>query len=214
MTAQVGGASPLSRAAVITERNALRQQLRRARRLFSPPQQHYAAKAVASRLGRDPLITPGARIGIYLALPEELNLDEFIALAWSRGCQLFVPHITHLRRRRMAFHPFTCASRLRTHRWGMPQLRDIRQPAINSLILDAVLVPLVGFDVSGQRLGMGAGFYDRHFARLRGSRQWRRPRLIGVAYAAQQVSQLPAPAHDIRLDRIVTERAVIVAKAR
>ena len=103
----------------------------------------------------------------------------------------------------------------RTHpEWGMPQLRDIRQPAINSLILDAVLVPLVGFDDSGHRLGMGAGFYDRHFARLRGSRQWRRPRLIGVAYAAQQVSQLPAQAHDIRLDRIVTERAVIVAKAR
>jgi 5-formyltetrahydrofolate cyclo-ligase len=199
---------------VITERAALRQQLRRARRLLSPHQQHYAAKAVAWRLGREPLIAPGARIGIYLALPEELNLDEFINLAWSRGCQLFVPHITHLRRRRMAFHPFNCASRLRTHRWGMPQLRDIRQPAINSLMLDAVLVPLVGFDDSGHRLGMGAGFYDRHFARLRGSRQWRRPRLIGVAYAAQQVSQLPAQAHDIGLDRIVTERAVIVAKAR
>jgi 5-formyltetrahydrofolate cyclo-ligase len=67
-------------------------------------------------------------------------------------------------------------------------------------------VPLVGFDADGNRLGMGAGFYDRHFAFLRHRRAWHRPLLIGLAFERQRVARLPAAAHDVPLWGVVTER--------
>ena len=70
---------------------------------------------------------------------------------------------------------------------------------------------LVAFDAAGNRLGMGAGYYDRALRRrLERSTPWRRPRLIGVAYACQQVPAIPASPWDVPLDLVVTERGVIV----
>jgi 5-formyltetrahydrofolate cyclo-ligase len=74
--------------------------------------------------------------------------------------------------------------------------------------LDLVLVPLVGFDARGNRLGMGGGFYDRHFSFLRNRRAWRRPLLIGIAFDVQRVPQLRDSAHDVPLWGIVTERGI------
>lgn len=215
MTAQAGGAIPSSQATLVAERNALRQQLRRKRRAIPQREQARAAVAVAHLLGRHPLIKPGARIGVYLAFPGELSLQPFIALAWSRRCQLFVPHITHRGRRQMAFYRLLPNSPLQVHDWGMAQLRNVaRQQQYDTRRLDVVLVPTVGFDAYGNRLGMGGGFYDRHFARLTRIGSWRRPRLIGVAYACQEVARLDTQPHDVRLALIVTERALFRAQTR
>jgi 5-formyltetrahydrofolate cyclo-ligase len=191
----------------------LRQQLRRKRRAIPPTEQASAATAVARLLSRQPLIKPGARIGVYLALPGELNLQPFIELAWMRGCRVFVPHISHARRKQMAFYPLQPGSPLQAHDWGMPQLRDVEhQQRCPTDRLDVVLVPTVGFDTRGNRLGMGGGFYDRHFARLSRAGRWHRPHLIGVAYACQEVARLETQPHDVRLELIVTERAIFRAQ--
>jgi len=73
--------------------------------------------------------------------------------------------------------------------------------------LDSILVPLVGFDRHGHRLGMGAGFYDRALhPRLDRTQPFRRPRLIGIAYSMQQVDRLEPAPWDVALDLVVTER--------
>ena len=69
---------------------------------------------------------------------------------------------------------------------------------------DVVLVPLVAFDETGQRLGQGGGFYDRAIAAAGASR----PLLIGVAHAFQQVRSVPVEAWDMPLDAVVTEERV------
>ena len=56
--------------------------------------------------------------------------------------------------------------------------------------LDLVLLPLVGFDAHGMRLGMGGGYYDRTFAYRNRHTRWRGPRLVGVAYSFQQVPSI------------------------
>jgi 5-formyltetrahydrofolate cyclo-ligase len=63
--------------------------------------------------------------------------------------------------------------------------------------LDLILVPGVGFDLAGRRLGRGKGFYDRLLAEVRGHK-------CGVAFDAQIVAQLPEEPHDIRVDSILT----------
>jgi 5-formyltetrahydrofolate cyclo-ligase len=68
---------------------------------------------------------------------------------------------------------------------------------------DVLLTPLIAFDRRGNRLGHGGGFYDRGVARLRA--KGHQPVLVGLAFATQEVPSIPAEAHDIRLDWIVTE---------
>ena len=66
-----------------------------------------------------------------------------------------------------------------------------------------ILIPMVGFDRSGARLGHGAGFYDRALAAIHA--RGRRPPLVGIAFSVQEVARIPHEPHDIRLDWIVTE---------
>ena len=65
---------------------------------------------------------------------------------------------------------------------------------------DIIIVPLLGFDKRGTRLGYGGGYYDRTFDRLT-----KRPRLVGIAFAAQELDEIPREAHDIPLDIVITE---------
>ncbi|HWA17605.1 MAG TPA: 5-formyltetrahydrofolate cyclo-ligase [Devosia sp.] len=68
---------------------------------------------------------------------------------------------------------------------------------------DVIIMPLLGFDSRGTRLGYGGGYYDRTLAGL-----GKRPRLIGLAFAAQEIPEIPHQPHDIPLDAIVTEKGV------
>ncbi|SFV27037.1 5-formyltetrahydrofolate cyclo-ligase [Devosia crocina] len=68
---------------------------------------------------------------------------------------------------------------------------------------DLILVPLVGYDSAGTRLGYGGGYYDRTLAHLP-----RRPLLVGLAYSAQRLDHIPREAHDMPLDAVVTEEGV------
>jgi 5-formyltetrahydrofolate cyclo-ligase len=97
--------------------------------------------------------------------------------------------------------------RQRPNRLGIAEPEGSRM--IGARWLDVVFLPLVGFDARGVRLGMGGGFYDRAFAFRRWRTAWHAPRLVGVAYAFQQVESLTAAAHDVRLDAVVTEERMV-----
>lgn len=68
---------------------------------------------------------------------------------------------------------------------------------------DVILMPLLGFDSRGTRLGYGGGYYDRTLEKLR-----KRPRLVGLAFAAQELEIVPREAHDMPLDMVITEQGV------
>lgn len=183
------------------ERRALRRELRARRRAIQGKQRKLAARVLASRVDAGRWLRPGRRIGLYLATAEEIDTAPLLQLARRRGCQVYLPRVTSMRHDRMRFVKVN--STIRRGAFG------IREPVGNqmasALELDVVFMPLVGFDSAGNRIGMGRGFYDRHFAhRLRNGR-WRRPVLIGLAYEVQRVPSLPSAAHDVPLDAIVTE---------
>jgi 5-formyltetrahydrofolate cyclo-ligase len=200
MTAQAGGASLLS------ERERLRRQIRAQRRALPLAERAAAARHFAKLLNRTGLLSPGRRIAVYLSHGAEADLGEVIAVARRRGCQLYLPVITHQRRYRMAFVPFDPRTPLRRNRYGIeePQLGADARIAVRKL--DLILLPLVAFDLRGWRLGSGAGFYDRCLHHLREGRHWRRPRLIGVGYEFQRLPQLEPGPWDVPLDAVLTER--------
>ena len=72
--------------------------------------------------------------------------------------------------------------------------------------LDAIFMPLVGFDSRGWRLGSGAGFYDRSLQFLRSRSRWHRPKLIGIAYEVQRVDELIPNEWDVPMNAVITEK--------
>jgi 5-formyltetrahydrofolate cyclo-ligase len=183
------------------ERRELRRELRARRRAITGRARRSAARRVVRHVEASGLLRRGARIGLYVPSPEELDTAPLLALARARGCEIYLPRIISTHPARMRFH--AAGGLLRIGLWGMTE--PVGGTAIGARSLHVVFLPLVGFDDAGQRIGMGKGFYDRHFAHRHRPTRLRWPLLIGVAYQAQHVPALPHAAHDVALDGIVTE---------
>lgn len=134
---------------------------------------------------------------MYLAFDGELELDDVIRAAWRMGKSVYVPVLG----RKMRF--VSLSTETATNDYGIQE--PTATPTANAPNLDLVLVPLVGFDTGGARLGMGGGHYDRYFRQRLHRRHWRRPKLLGVAFELQRVERLELAPWDVPLDAIVTE---------
>jgi 5-formyltetrahydrofolate cyclo-ligase len=188
-------------------RSALRAHLNAQRRALSADERARAARLVARNADRALRLQAHWRIAVYAALPRELDAAPLIALAVSRGCRIYLPRIDQQRASRgMRF------VEMRGGGWRRNRL-GIAEPAGGAALgarwLDLVFLPLVGFDRGGVRLGAGGGFYDRAFAFRNLRSRWHAPRLVGLAYAFQEVDSIGAAAHDVLMDAVVTETGMI-----
>lgn len=105
----------------------------------------------------------------------------------------------------MVFVRVRPGTRLVYNRWGIAEPKPVLKHSISPRRLDLVLMPLVGFDEAGHRIGMGKGFYDRAFT-FRHSK-YRRPILTGLAHECQKVAGGITPsAWDVSLDALATPR--------
>ncbi len=156
-------------------------------------------------LGRNPLFLHSQHIAIYLPNDGEMDLTPLLQRALSMGKKCYLPVLSPLFHNRLWFAPYHPGSHLSLNRFGIPE-PDCNHAHMRPVwSLDLVLMPLVAFDLQGNRLGMGGGFYDRTLAYLNKRSHWRKPRLLGTAYSFQQVSQLPCESWDVPLHGVVTE---------
>ena len=191
-----------------------RRRLKRARAALVGDERVAAERAIVRALGQLGVFRRGTRIAVYLPMRGEVDVRPAIEAAWRCGVAVFVPSIVSRRRARMVFVPWTPNGPRRRNAYGIeePVARAARVPALR---LDAVVLPVVGFDRRGNRLGMGAGYYDRALRRrLDPTRRWCRPRLIGVAFACQELPAIAVSPWDVPLDLIVTERGLLVPDRR
>lgn len=188
-------------------RRELRKQLRHKRRQLSPREQQQASLSLALNLTKNPDLYRTRHIAIYLPNDGEIDPRLYMVMARRRGVHFYLPVLHPVHRGRLVFSPYTEGARLTANRFGIPEpcfSNGLRRPP---WALDAVLFPLVGFDETGGRLGMGGGFYDRTFAFSR-QRPRLAPKLIGLAHDFQKVSRLPTEPWDVPLHSIVTDKQV------
>jgi 5-formyltetrahydrofolate cyclo-ligase len=187
-------------------RRALRAALNARRRQLSASERAEASQRVAHNVDRALHLQSHWRIAAYAALPWELDAAPLIALAESRGCRIYLPRIDRQRAsRRMRFVAKHHHSRC--NRLGIDEPEGAA--TIGARWLDVVFLPLVGFDRCGLRLGSGGGFYDRAFAFRQLRSAWHAPRLIGLAFASQELEGISAAPHDVLMDAVVTEEGII-----
>lgn len=197
-----------------SRRKALRKELRSARRALTPAQQHRASRQLFRQLAQHPLFIRSRHIAFYLANDGEIDPVLLFRHARRLGKICYLPVVSGWPGTSMKFQRVHRQQRWIRNRFGIaePQAKGNHQTAPWRLHL--VLMPLVGFDAHGNRLGMGGGFYDRTFAYRRRRRQWLTPRLLGLAHDCQKVEALPVASWDIPLDGIATdEECIIFAKS-
>ena len=186
---------------------ALRQRLRERRRALSPAMKRQAALAVASRLEDWPEWISAVRVAGYWACDGELDPAPLLERAWSTGRSVYLPVLD--RACALHFAPYSPGTPMRRNRFNIPEPAVAPETWLEPSRLDLVLTPLVTFDPTGTRLGMGGGFYDRTFAFLRDpGYRGHRPVLLGLGYEFQCVAALVRHAWDVPLDAAVTEAAL------
>jgi 5-formyltetrahydrofolate cyclo-ligase len=182
-------------------REQLRRDLRARRAALKPGERLAAADAVARQLAaRTELHQPGY-VGGYWAVGGELPLHA-VQLRLAPGqvwCLPIVQPGGSLR-----FGPWRAGDPTVANRYGIPEPELAPESTLAPEQLQLVLLPLLGFDRRGNRLGMGGGYYDRSFAFRR--ERPSPPRLLGVGYACQEIPALDEQAWDVGLDAVVTER--------
>lgn len=203
----------------ITSNNRInRHTLRQRRRALSARQQQHAATALSQQLKQLKPFQYAQRIAYYLANDGEISPHTVIAKAEKRGQRTYLPVLHPLKYNRLYFTRHRHQPKLRHNRFGIAEPRLGKNPVAPVWTLDIILLPLVGFDRSGNRLGMGGGFYDRSLARLhadqistnsRNNKPMKRPLLIGLAHHCQEVAQLQVQSWDIPLDIIATDKELI-----
>ncbi len=177
----------------------LRNTLRRQRKALSPTAQNIAAQALLRSVAALPLWTKAQRIALYLAADGEIDTGPLVDLARNLGKELFLPVISD--DNHLYFAHWLAADTLSNNRFNIPEppATARRCPLAE---LGIIFLPLVGWDPSGGRLGMGGGFYDRALAGISG------PLLVGLAHDGQRLQEVPQESWDIRLDFIATDAAL------
>ena len=189
--------------------NLLRQHIREKRTALGPAGQAMASSALEKNL-RSLQLTKGARhVALYLANDGEIDPGGFMHWAFTQAKHCYLPVLHELDDRPMKFAEITPDSRFKPNRFGIPEPMVADHELLEASQLDLILLPLVAFDLKGNRIGMGGGFYDRTLAFTRDRPYDQRPKLIGLAHAFQYHDGITPSPWDIPLDGIATdERAV------
>jgi 5-formyltetrahydrofolate cyclo-ligase len=181
-------------------KRTLRQDAVARRRIAHAAGGPAAAVRLAEDFGRFVTAPPGAIVSGYWPAGSEIDIRPLLGALHGAGHRLVLPVVVE-RDAPLIF---------RAWRPGEPVIKgngawvpDETAPRFEP---DLLLVPLVGFDRRGGRLGQGAGYYDRTLLKLRGERA---VTAIGIAYAVQEISEIPTGPYDQPLDAVLTEAGLI-----
>jgi 5-formyltetrahydrofolate cyclo-ligase len=143
-------------------------------------------------------ITTGAIVSGYSPIRSELDPALLMRALAAQGAKLALPAVM-ARGKSLVFRAWVPGDRLTLGPLGILE----PSPAMAELIPDIMLVPCAAFDRLGHRIGYGAGHYDFTLAHLRKTKPIT---TVGLAFAAQEIKAVPALAHDVALDYVLTEK--------
>ena len=185
----------------------LRQLIRSRRQALTLEQQTNAAELLNAQLQGHPKIKSSTKIAVYLANDAELNPELFIQWCWQQDKEVYLPVLHPFTKGHLLFLRYTSEAKMITNKYG------IKEPVLDVTNicpldeLDVLCTPLVAFDESGGRLGMGGGFYDRtlsYWQKRHASDHNAKPYPIGLAHDCQKVEEVPTEHWDIPIPEIIT----------
>jgi 5-formyltetrahydrofolate cyclo-ligase len=180
----------------MTEKHQLRKKLLAARKAMTPEEKAWRDKAIGERLLEWLEANPADCIGVYWPTQGEPDLTGIYPLLAERGMQLALPVVVE-RDAPLAFHAWGPGEMLVAGAHGVMAPAEGGQRSMPDLLV----LPCVGFNAAGYRLGYGGGYYDRTLGLAQP------PRAVGVAYALCEAG-FAAGEHDVAMEAVLTESCV------
>ncbi len=191
---------------------SLRDELKARRESHTPAAQISKAQAVAEHLFHWPALKATSHIASYLSHKGEVSTQRLNSLLWQQGKTVYVPLLNKDGQPLLHFQSIHHETPLLKNRFGISEPHSDKALQRLAEDMDIILLPLLGFDHKGNRLGMGGGFYDRTLAFILPRRSQPAPYLLGVAYDNQQIPSLESRPWDVPLDGVLTESGLISFK--
>jgi 5-formyltetrahydrofolate cyclo-ligase len=188
----------------LTSIQSLKARIRReaaARRDALPAAERAAAAAAIAARPLPVAVPRGAIVSGFSPLKSEINPVPLMRVFADAGARLALPVVAG-RGKPLVMRSWTFGEPLMSGVWGIRE----PPPEAPEVFPDILIVPMLAFDRTGHRIGYGAGYYDMTIARLRGTKP---VTTVGIAYAVQEIGEIPTTPRDARLDFVLTERATI-----
>ena len=192
--------------------NTKRCRLRDTRRALTTAQQRVAAENVAERLAQQAFFQYANRVATYWQSDGEVD-PKPLQKRFSDVKQWFLPRLAADNSTAMMFAEMCDGTSLVTNRFGIPEPAIASSRSEYAASMELILLPLVGFDRCGNRLGMGGGYYDRMLADVP-TVESGGPLLVGLAHACQECRQMSPQNWDIKLNMIITDGELICARPK
>ena len=184
------------------EKKVIRREILGARDAVTDDQRQHLSRKIRDRLLALPMITSARRIMLFLAFGSEVDTWLFLDQAVSLGKEVVAP-VCVPASKDLALYPISSRDEARPGHWGILEPKQVGE-AVSPSTLDVVIVPGVAFDLQGNRVGYGGGYYDRFLSQV--GKAWK----IGVCFDLQLLAKVPWEAHDVSIDALVTETKTIV----
>lgn len=206
--------APAGDASFISERKRLRQALKSARAALGSEQRWQKAVQACTGLALSASFRKAHSVAIYLPVGAECSTLPLMLSSNRIDRTIYYPVLVPGWRGHLLFAPAHEGTEWRENSFGIPEPTPGGNTCLTAArYLDLVVLPLVGFDDAGNRLGMGAGYYDQCLEFRRHRRHWRGPLLVGLAFDCQRADRIPAQPWDIPLDGIATESGFTLFRA-
>lgn len=206
---------PLLIPAKYNNRTSIRQLLSTKRKALGTTFQNEAAETLLLILKNDIAVKKAKHIALYLANNGELDLQPFIRWCWQQNKHIYLPVVHPFSKGHLLFLRYKNNSTMVANQYNIEEpkldVRDIKP--IQQL--DIIITPLVAFDSTGERIGMGGGYYDRTLAKWYeqySHNKQCKPTVIGVAHDCQQITKVPHETWDVPLPKIITPTRTIKCK--
>lgn len=180
-------------------KSSLRNRGRNQRRSLSPDQRTVLDSKINKQLVQAASIRSAVCVAAYSAFDGEPDILPAMRILHERGQAICLP-VIGVESGTMQMKRWKPGTGLTRNRLGIGQ--PDHEDVVPLAEIDVVLIPLVAWDNAGNRLGMGAGYYDRYLSPVAASD---RPLRVGVAYQAIGVESIPVEIHDVRLHALITD---------
>jgi 5-formyltetrahydrofolate cyclo-ligase len=187
------------------DKKKLRVSIRKQRRSLSKLEQKIASNNLIKQINQSKLLFRHQHIALYLGNDGELNPEILIKKLWKQKKHVYLPVLHPFYKNTLCFCRIKPDSKYIKNRFAILEPDFKHSKSISKRFLSLVLMPLVAFDKSGNRMGMGGGFYDRSFSYKANSKRCK-PKLIGLAHAFQEQNSLPLEKWDIPLEGVLTDK--------
>lgn len=180
-------------------KSEIRREIRKLKNQQSSAQSIAKSTEICNQLALCPEFQKAQRILLYHSLTDEVNTHQFIE-DWSKTKELYLPRVTGKILQLAHYHN---PSDLELGSYSIIEPKESTISTIDINEIELVILPAIAIDYNGNRLGRGKGYYDRLLS------EYTKGYKIGIIYDFQLLNNIPSDSHDIKIDKIVTNKDII-----